>query len=104
MAALTPALGEPLLASLCSCGIAPNAVAAMMIAPVLTLRGSGGSAGWHASIRERPNSLRFSRGLEVDILLLLPPVHTGTPVLGQQGPTVHGVSTLGESHMCRDWD
>ena len=38
------------------------------------------------------------------LLLLLPPVHTGTPVLGQQGPTVHGVSTLGESHMCRDWD
>ena len=37
-------------------------------------------------------------------LLLLPPVHTGTPVLGQQGPTVHGVSTLGESHMCHDWD
>ena len=36
--------------------------------------------------------------------LHLPPVHTGTPVLGQQGPTVHGVSTLGESHMCRDWD
>ena len=32
------------------------------------------------------------------LLLLLPPVHTGTPVLGQQGPTVHGVSTLGESN------
>ena len=38
------------------------------------------------------------------LLLLLPPVHTGPPVLGQQGPTVHGVSTLGESRMCRDWD
>ena len=38
------------------------------------------------------------------LLLLLPPVHTGTPVLGQQGPTVHGVSTLGESHIsCTRW-
>ena len=36
VAALTPAL-EPLLASLCSCGIAPSAVAAMMMAPTLTL-------------------------------------------------------------------
>ena len=26
------------------------------------------------------------------LLLLLPPVHTGTPVLGQQGPTVHAAS------------
>ena len=26
------------------------------------------------------------------LLLLLPPVHTSTPVLGQQGPTVHAAS------------
>ena len=31
-------------------------------------------------------------GLSVLLLLLLPPVHTGTPVLGQQGPTVHAAS------------
>ena len=30
------------------------------------------------------------------VLFIYYPVHTGTPVLGQQGPTVHGVSTLGE--------
>ena len=32
------------------------------------------------------------------LLLLLPPVHTGTAVrFDNKGPTVHGVSTLGES-------
>ena len=35
----------------------------------------------------------FSRNMiYVLLLLLLPPVHTGTPVLGQQGPTVHAAS------------
>ena len=36
------------------------------------------------------------------LLLLLPPVHTGTPVLGQQGPTVHG-SVVQEKHSQPRW-